>query len=154
MTTVFLDAECDNLLPYVRKIWCVSVLDASGECVTYTDRESFLKASKEWTTIVFHNGLGYDLWVLLLVWGIPFTVGKDTFNGRDVRFIDTLVLSRYQNPDRIFGHGLRDWGEFLDFEKLPHKDFSCYSDDMRVYCENDVKLTKKVYEYLLEEQKT
>lgn len=147
---VFLDAECDNLLPYVRKIWCVSVLDASGECVTYTDRESFLKASEKWTTIVFHNGLGYDLWVLLLVWGIPFTVGPDTFNGKPVKFVDTLVLSRYLNPDRGF-HSLEDWGETLGIPKGEHTNFSEYSEELAEYNRQDCRVTKKVYESLLKE---
>lgn len=145
----FLDAECDDLLPYTSKIWCVSVL-CNGVMTTYTDRDEFLEASKDWTALCGHNLLAYDLFVLWKLWNIPFSVGPDTFNGKPVEFVDTLVLSRYLNPDRGF-HSLEDWGTHLGHPKLEHKDFSCYSETMRVYCENDVLLTEKVYHHLMKE---
>lgn len=150
---VFCDVEADNLLPYVKKIWCVSVLDSSGECVTYTERDAFVEASKSWTTIVMHNGLGYDLWVLLLLWGIPFTVGPDTFNGRPVKYVDTLVLSRYLWPDRPWGHSLEAWGEKLGMPKGQHSDWTQYSEEMAEYNRQDNRVTKAVYEFLSKEMK-
>ena len=140
----FLDAECDDLLPYTSKIWCVSVL-CNGVMTTYTDRDEFLEASKDWTALCGHNLLAYDLFVLWKLWNIPFSVGPDTFNGKPVEFIDTLVLSRYLWSDRPWGHSLQNWGEHIGVPKMEHKDFSCYSEEMRVYCENDVKVTEKVF---------
>jgi hypothetical protein len=100
---------------------------------------------------VTHNGLGYDLWVLMLLWGCPFTVGPDTFNGKPVKFVDTLTLSRYLWPDRPWGHGLEAWGEKLGIPKGAHSNFSRYSEEMAVYNRQDCKVTKAVYEYLLKE---
>ncbi len=151
-----LDVEADNLTPYVTKIHCVCVL-VNGVMTTYTDREEFLLASLRWTTLVGHNILGYDLFALWIVWKIPFTVGPDTFNGRPVTFIDTLVRSRYLHPDRLNkdgsfgGHGLERWGERLGFAKTEWDDFTEYSTELEAYCYNDVLLTDKVHVTLTEE---
>lgn len=152
-----LDVEADNLTPYVTKIHCVCVL-SNGVMTTYTDREEFLLGSLRWTTLVGHNIIGYDLWALWLVWKIPFTVGPDTFNGRPVTIIDTLVRSRYLNPDRLNvdgstnkNHRLESWGKRLNFAKTEWNDFSEYSVELECYCENDVRLTAKVHEQLQQE---
>lgn len=150
---VVLDCETDTLLPEVSKIWCVSVLDtATGTTLTYTDRESFVRDSEAWTEIISFNGLGFDHWVLWKIWNLPFTVGPDSFNGRPVKLTDALVLSRYLFPDR-FGqrHKLEVWGEHLGMPKREHEDWTAYSEDMRLRCEQDVRLTYKVYESLLKE---
>lgn len=151
-----LDVEADNLTPYLTKIHCVCVL-SNGVMTTYTDREEFLLASLRWTTLVGHNIIGYDLWALWLVWKIPFTVGPDTFNGRPVTIIDTLVRSRYLNPDRPNpdgshgGHSLANWGKRLGFSKTAFTDFTEFSEEMEAYCLNDVLLTNKVHATLIEE---
>lgn len=156
MTEATIDCECDNLLPYVSKIHCV-VVWCDGVATTYTDRESFLQGSLRWTTLVGHNLIGYDLWVLWRLWGIPFTVGPDTFNGRPVTIIDTLVRSRYLHPDRLNadgsfgGHGLERWGDRLKFAKTEFNDFTEYSEELECYCLNDVLLTNKVHAALIQE---
>lgn len=151
---VWIDIEADNLAPLYTRIWCVGVCeDASGECVTYTERDAFVEAAKQWTTIGGHGILSYDLLALWVLWGTPCSVGPDTFNGKPVKYIDTLVMSRYLNPDRPHKHGLEDWGQQLGLPKLDHKDFSQYSEEMRVYCERDAALSRAVYHYLKEEMK-
>lgn len=152
MTTVVLDCECDNLLPFVTQIWCVSVLDtASGEATTYLNKEDFLAVSEDWTEIITHNGVAYDLWVLLLIWNIPFTIGPDTFNGKPVKFVDTLVLSRYLWPDRPWGHSLEAWGEHLGFPKGSHSDWTQYSEAMAEYNRRDCRVTYEVFKALQKE---
>lgn len=154
---VVLDAECDDLHPFVSRVFCVCVLELdSGAMHTYLegDRERFLSESLRWTEWITHNGLGYDYWVLWKLWGIEFGIGPDTVNGRPVTHTDTLVLSRYLNPDREGGHGLEAWGEKLGFPKLEHKDFTQYTDEMRDYCQQDVRLTAKVYQALQQEMKS
>jgi hypothetical protein len=157
---VVLDVEADDLLVGVSRIHCVCVQEVGGGITTYTDREGFLLDSLRWTTLVGHNLLGYDLWVLWRVWGIPFTVGPDTFNGRPVTIIDTLVRSRYLNPDRLNvdgstnkNHRLESWGERLRFAKTEWTDFTEYSEWMEAYCWNDVMLTDKVHAALTEEMR-
>lgn len=150
---VVLDVECDDLLPYATKIWCVSVLEVdSGNIRTYTDRNDFIGDSQNWTEIITFNGLGYDHWVLWLIWNIPFTVGPDSFQGFPVKLTDALVHSRYQNPDR-FGqkHSLEIWGEFLGIPKGEHKDFSQLSDEMIRYNQQDCRVTLAVWQHLQRE---
>jgi hypothetical protein len=155
---VVLDVEADNLTLYLTKIHCV-VVWCDGVATTYTDRESFLLDSLRWTTLVGHNLTGFDLWALYKAWGIPFTVGPDTFNGRPVTIIDTLVRSRYLHPDRLNdngsfgGHSLEEWGKRLGFAKTEFNDFSEYSEHMEAYCLNDVLLTNKVHAVLQEEMR-
>jgi hypothetical protein len=86
------------------------------------------------------------------VWHIPFTVGRqDTFNGNEVEFVDTFLLSMYLNPDRQ-GHGLEPFGERLNFLKTSYDDWSGgYCEEMEARCENDVRLNDKVYDYLMRE---
>lgn len=149
------DCETDDLLPYTSKIHCISVLEtATGNIKTYTEREEFVRDSEQWTHLISFNGVGFDHYVLWLLWNLPFAIGPDTFNGRPVKITDCLVLSRYQHADRNGGaHSLEKWGEVLGFPKLDHKDFTAYSDDMRRYCENDVLLTHEVYKALIKEQR-
>ena len=76
--------------------------------------------------IVCHNIVGYDL-VLWLKCGLidSFTVGPDSINGRKVKITDSLVLSRYINPDRIGGHGLEAWGERIGVAKPKQERIHC-----------------------------
>lgn len=152
MKRVVLDVESDNVTPYVSKIHVVCTLDLdSGEMKSYRDRGSLIANAADYSLVVTHFGLGFDFWALQKVWDIPFTVGKQsTFNRKPVELIDTLVLSRYLNPDRD-GHGLDAWGKRLGFSKTDWNDFSEYSEEMEAYCENDVRLTAKVFNVLMEE---
>lgn len=161
MTAIVLDAECDDLHPFVSRIFCVCVLELdSGAMHTYLegDRERFLSDSLRWTEWITHNGLGYDLWVLWKLWGIEFGIGPDTVNGRPVTHTDTIILSRYLDPDRNPGfqkpHSLEAWGEKLGFRKTHWNDFSGYSEEMEAYCWNDCILTGKVYRELQRELKS
>jgi len=150
---VVCDAECDDLLPFATKIWCVSVLEtATGNIKTYTEREEFVRDSEAWTEIITFNGLGYDHWILWLIWNLSFSVGPDMFNGRPVKLTDALVLSRYLNPDR-FGqkHALEVWGEHLGVPKGSHTDFTQLSDEMISYNRQDCLVTFAVYKQLMKE---
>lgn len=153
---VVLDAECDDLHPFVSRIFCVCVLEAdTGTVHTYLegDRDRFIQDSLRWTEWITFNGLGYDYFVLWKLWGIEFGVGPDTVNGRPVTHTDCLVWSRYLNPDRENGHSLEAWGEKLKFWKTDWNDFSEYSEEMEGYCVNDVLLTLKVHKALQAELK-
>ena len=102
-------------------------------------------------TVVFHNGIAYDLPLIEKLFGIPFTVEPDTINGKKVQIIDTLVLSRNWFPDINGGHSLESWAKRLgtfkpeidDWENLP---LEVYVDR----CENDVITTEKVFLKLAE----
>ena len=62
---------------------------------------------------------------------------------------DTLVLSRLDNPSRPKGHSLNAWGERMGNPKGDYDDWTNYSDEMKEYCIQDVKVTSSVYNLLL-----
>jgi DNA polymerase I len=87
-----------------------------------------------------HNSIKFDWWVLKQVWGI------DLYDYFDVQ-LDTLVLSRLLRSNQMF-HSLMELakeyfaandqkGDFTDFD-------GGFSEEMAVYCIQDVKLTHEL----------
>lgn len=95
--------------------------------------------------LVGHNILGYDLQVLKKLFG--WTPNKAT------KIRDTLIMSQVLNYKRFgnLGHSLKVWGEALNFRKQNFNDWSRLSPVMIEYCEQDVQVSVKVYEYLMDE---
>jgi DNA polymerase I-like protein with 3'-5' exonuclease and polymerase domains len=67
--------------------------------------------------------------------------------------VDTLVLSRLLYPDRPGGHSLEEWGYRLGFHKGSFNDFNKLSHEMLEYCEQDCRLTAKIFDILRKESK-
>lgn len=134
---IFLDVEADSLTPTV--IHCVCGLIDGKEFWTAHPKElqEYIKGGN---IIVGHNILGYDKPVLERLWNIDF---EGCF------LVDTLVMSRIAEPCREGGHSLRNWGEYLRMPKAVHEDFEEFSEEMLAYCQQDVRLTKAVYDRLL-----
>lgn len=65
------------------------------------------------------------------------------------KIIDTLDLSRSLVQD-FPDHKLSTWGDALGFPKGDHKDFSRYTPAMDIYCERDCRLTKRIFEFMVE----
>jgi hypothetical protein len=176
MTTLILDIESDGLIPLIKNIWlvCTKVVE-TGDKRSFRSREDFQQYVSDLnpTLVVGHN-VTFDLEALRRIWGIEYKWDtKDcSFNGKPVRFLDTLQLSQFLNADRQPGHSLEAWGEVLaraiedyemstgesfgdlypdDVKKLKFNDWSKYSDEMLVYCQRDVDLTGLVYKRLLKE---
>jgi DNA polymerase I len=148
--------EADNLLPLCTQIWVVCTkLVETGEKKSFRSRDEFVSYVEEVspTHVVFHNGLGFDLEALARVWDIPYTVGKDAswMGTLPVVWVDTLLISRFLNADRVGGHSLESYGERFGFAKGDHSDWSQFSEEMLTYCIRDVDLTEKVLEYLEQE---
>lgn len=185
---VAIDIESNDLLsgmldfssfPYKlnkdAKMWCISFCNIGTGEITSLVKEKVTKENidsilKDYKFIVFHNGVKFDALVLQLFGLIDYKIGwldeSDTLNGREVRFLDTLILSRLLSPDRYGGHSLKAWGERLgeykdDFRKecielgIIQKDspkgaeFKTFSEGMVSYCEQDTKVTSELFKHLL-----
>ena len=147
------DCECNGLNP--DRIHCI-VLQELGTDTPYviTDnfRDEYLKCIREGYTYVFHNSIGYDYVVLKDLLGIDYSVAPDTINGIPVQIIDTLVLSRELNPDRLGGHSLKAWEERVTGHKPGVDDWE--DQPLEVYverCKADVELTGNVFIELMKE---
>ena len=51
------------------------------------------------------------------------------------------------------GHSLKNWGLKLNHKKIDFEEFDYFSDEMLVYCRNDVTLTQKLYKFLISKVK-
>ena len=142
MRTFSCDIETDGLDP--TQIWCAGVQDTyTLKTSMFYDAITFNEWLKEVNTLVFHNGISFDVPVLEKLWGTDFT---------GVQIEDTLLLSQLDNPRREGGHSLSKWGEYLGFPKGDHEDWSKLTDEMVEYCTQDVRITTKVYKLMLQKK--
>ena len=119
--------------------------------------KDYVESQDKWE-IIAHNGINYDLLVLLAALGIDYTVGPDTFAGKPARIDDTMILSKVLNPDRFGGHSLEAWGERHGIEKvafrkhLPQdKRFKHFAADMLYYNIYDVESNEQTFKSLVAE---
>ena len=134
------DIETNGLKPSV--IWCLCAVK-DGEMVTLEmptqkDVEELLEGVTE---VIGHNIIRYDIPVVNRLLGI-------TFEG--LKITDTLVMSRLYNPSLEGGHSLGKWGERLKFPKGDYNDWSALTPEMVEYCQQDVRVTERLYEVLSE----
>lgn len=133
-----IDIETDGLDDCTR-VWCMSYSNV------ITEEKGSLTSEKEivdWFAkhkghyFVGHNIVKFDAPTLnrLLKVGIGIS-----------RVVDTLVLSTLYNPNLEGGHGLAAWAKRLGMEKIEFNDWTKFSEEMRIYCEQDVTITRKLY---------
>lgn len=171
-----IDIEADGFVFEANNIWtiCLEDLDSDEkETINpFKDSQAYSKL-KKWVdkynkpNITFHNGLGYDIFVLHFVLGVEFSVGPDTMFGKEVNFVDTFYLSMYLNPDRQ-GNSLADFGERIGLHKIDFREelikagglsadapegaeFQKHHPLMDTYCQRDTLVGKKTYLSLISE---
>lgn len=159
------------------KLHCAVLVDVeTNEVFRYVGEEEIrdLMVPKMMTydILIAHNGINYDFLVLKLLFGIEYSIrdepsGWDSFNGKPVKIVDSLVLSKTLNPDRK-GHSIAFFGELFGFEKIDWRakavelglikanapkgaEFEVYHPEMLEYCVRDGELNVKVYHYLMRE---
>ena len=186
MRIVF-DIEASNLLnndsidytasPYKLKdsfkIWCIVTKDIDTKEVRVFNQDEilseFVQYYKQASVIISHNGINYDMLVLKLFADLDYSIEPDIVAGKNVEIIDTMILSKVLNPDRLGGHSLDSWGKRLNNNKIDYRqklielgamqgnepkghEFSFFHPEMLVYCQQDVNLTEAVYFELLKEK--
>lgn len=173
-----IDIEGNGLVFDVTKIWVINIEDLdSGEKLQLhpfkdkSAKEKLLQWVDKYDNphICFHNGLGYDIFALFFVMGIEFSVLPDTFEGREVTFVDTFYLSMFLNPDRE-KHSIEYFGNKLGKQKIDFREklievgsldedsedgaeFLQYHPLMDEYCERDTLVGKLTFISLLNEWK-
>lgn len=135
-------------------IWCVVTEDMeTGEQITHlTPNRLKSMVEREYDVIVAHNGIGFDFPLLRSLWGISI---------RRTKVFDTLVASRLLNPVMEGGHSLKNWAKTLEAMKIFNAglkgDFTDFdggvSEEMIVYCKQDVNLLACLYKHLISELK-
>ena len=134
------DIETDGLKPSVVWVICAIKDDVmvTLEMPSKADVESLLEGVTE---VIGHNIIGYDIPALEKILGVSFD---------NVKVTDTLVMSRLYNPSLEGGHSLGKWGERLKFPKGDYNDWTALTPDMVEYCKQDVRVTERVYEVLMD----
>ena len=142
MELVF-DIETDGLNPTV--IWCLVAIDETGDVYRYYEDtlDEGIKLLQKADKIIGHNILGFDIPVIKKLTGV------DLYDANKV--VDTLVLSRLFNPTREGGHSIAKWGYKLGLPKKDSPEWTSFNKEMLEYCEQDVVINNKLFNYLKKE---
>lgn len=179
-TGFVIDIEANGFIFQSTKIWTVVCTDLDDKSKKlklnpFTDKNARQKlynftSTYEKPRIVFHYGLGYDIFVLLNLMDCEHTVGPDSFMGIPVDFVDTYYLSMFLNPDRA-GHSVEYFGDVLGLPKIDWRskaielgliqandesgaEFMQHHPEMDIYCDRDTDVNVLIYHYLLKEWQT
>jgi len=173
------DIEANDLYEGVTQIWTLSAIDMeSDEVVTFSqlDGPNWHKEAIKFLTQAemhcWHNGYGYDYWVMNKLWGTDWSIRPDMFNGnKNLKIFDTFILSQLNNPDRyvdksaeeviegvtkkkkIGKHSVESYAVEEDDEKVIIHRWDEFSQDIIDRGEKDVILQKNIFLRLLREMK-
>lgn len=160
-TTAHFDIETNAIkdwstLSDLHTVHCMVVINSEGVHRFRADSmEEGLKLLSSHNTIVGHNAIGFDYPAL-----------NKLYKFRHPSVVDTVVLARCIYPDLrnddfkrqdfpkelIGSHSLKAWGKRIGEYKDDHgetEDWSTWSKEMEDYCVQDVRVTQKLFDYLL-----
>ncbi len=153
MRTCVADLEGDGLLDTVTRVWCGTFIDVKTEEVfefnpdQMEDMKHFMDSC---STLIFHNGYGYDFPTMEKVLGYRYK-GKR---------VDTLLLSRMLYPDRVSPKGIKagphsveSWGATFKRQKPEHEDWSIYTPEMQHRCTEDAFIQLALYRKCMRDAK-
>ena len=154
------DLESDGLYDNVTVIHCIVIHDIyANQTYRYgpTDVATAINHLANADVLIGQNILFYDIPVLQKLF--PDTA---KFRGR---IIDTLICTQLIWPKEVLYDldteqypevpkglkgraGLKAWGYRLSNYKIEFKDFSEYSEEMLLYCEQDVRVTLQLFQLI------
>lgn len=145
------DIEGNGLLDTLTDTWCLvtkdietnSILKFSDYDKALPDMDYGIEHLDNATLHIGHNLLGYDLPAMKKIHGWKLS--------EDTKVIDTWILSLLNRYKRDHNHGLKGWGQKLNYAKIDFDDWTKYSREQLKYCVQDVNLNHRVYEYLQRE---
>lgn len=179
MTRFVLDLESNGLLPTMDKIHCIVLYDLDKqEYISCADQPGYkplsyaIECIQQATLLVGHNVIKFDVPALKKIY-------PDLILSPDCTYFDTLITSRLFWPElepvdhakyshierKYFGrHSLAAWGERLGVSKIDFKAelkeqeeevknvWESWSDAMQAYCKGDIKVSIRLYDYMLSQQ--
>ena len=152
------DIETDGLYDKVTKVFCIVIYDINREETFAYGPDRIDDALDHLATgdvLIGHNVIFYD---------VPVLQKLHSFNCK-ARILDTLICTRLIWPkEKLYDldvqlypevpknyrgmAGLKAWGYRLSDNKIEFKDFSEYSEEMLVYCKQDVAVTSKLWKHI------
>ena len=156
MTLVF-DIETNGLLLTVSEFWVgVTYCIETKETKVFYTAQSLVDELQQASRIVAHNGVGYDLKALEILCGtyveVPMidTMLLSKLEELDLHTKDARLIKTKKLPKKLSGsHALKAWGYRLGEHKGEYNDWSKYTEEMEVYCIQDVVVTTKLYKKLM-----
>jgi len=124
------------------KIWCCVTKNIdTNEVKVWTESEELINYLKDCSLFIGHNIIGFDAPILNQRWHLKI---------RTSQVKDTLVMSRLLSPSLEGGHSLDAWGKRLGNHKGNFTNFEGgLTQEMIDYCIQDVEVTTKLYQHLL-----
>jgi hypothetical protein len=158
------DLESNGLLDTMDRIHCLVIEDfATGVTWSYTPDqiEAGIRKLQEADELIGHNIIGFDLQAIRKIypWFKPRGVVKDTLCmtrviWSDIKDTDFGLFRKGKISAKNIGrHSLESWGERLgelkgDYGKTT--DWADFTPEMLTYCQQDVRVTSKLYYRILQ----
>lgn len=152
------DIEANGLLDTISTIHCFVFSSLDGKEVDKFDNTQWKEAIAFMDTcdvLIGHNVISYDFPAIEKIAGYKYKGKK----------VDTLIMSRLQNPNRpipfhaknkkeaLKTHGLYAWGVRVGIDKPEIEHWDMYTPEILHRCEEDVKINVEVYHALMREAK-
>lgn len=148
------DIEANGLYDEATVVHCGVVADLKGDGVwKYRPNQidSLLEKLEESDVLIGHNIIDYDLPLLEKLYGF-------SYKGR---VVDTLVMSRLHNPNRVLPphatdrragpHSLYAWGVRVGVDKPDYEEWEEFDEEMLHRCSEDVVINKLTFFELMKE---
>lgn len=152
------DIEANGLLDTINTIHCFVFSSLDGKETEKFDNTQWNEATKFMDTcdvLIGHNVISYDFPAIEKITGYVYKGKK----------VDTLIMSRLQNPNRpvpfhaknkkeaMKTHGLYAWGVRVGIDKPEIERWDEYTPEILHRCEEDVKINVAAYHELMREGK-